>query len=101
MCGINGFLNAPEFDFGAMNNLVGQMNARLAHRGPDDEGIWALEPGHKMTVKANGSLRLEQYRDVELEQVSNRLPPNDWTFTEKKVGVRHVAERKNNQRFWQ
>ena len=47
MCGINGFLNAPEFDFGAMNNLVGQMNDRLAHRGPDDEGIW-LDPDHQL-----------------------------------------------------
>ena len=41
MCGITGYLNfgnhrAPD----ALRDLVGRMNAAVAHRGPDDRGQW-------------------------------------------------------------
>lgn len=40
MCGINGFVSErfPQED---KNNIVGRMNDRLAHRGPDSGGLWS------------------------------------------------------------
>ena len=47
MCGIAGFLGAPTgFD---LEGAARRMSAKLAHRGPDDEGIW-LDPAHGLAM---------------------------------------------------
>ncbi len=40
MCGINGFVSV-RFQKEEKNHIVGRMNERLAHRGPDSEGLWS------------------------------------------------------------
>lgn len=47
MCGINGIISKTIHD---KENRLAAMNQRLAHRGPDDEGVWqegAVALGHK------------------------------------------------------
>jgi asparagine synthase (glutamine-hydrolysing) len=39
MCGINGIVSGKHSE-SARNVMVQKMNARLAHRGPDHDGIW-------------------------------------------------------------
>lgn len=49
MCGINGFVS-EKFSNEEKLSLVQKMNLRLAHRGPDNEGIWSNETvclGHR------------------------------------------------------
>jgi asparagine synthase (glutamine-hydrolysing) len=43
MCGIAGFVGASNIGSGDNNGIAAAMAASLAHRGPDDEGIW-LDP---------------------------------------------------------
>ncbi|MFQ5335062.1 MAG: hypothetical protein ACE5DN_03200 [Flavobacteriales bacterium] len=48
MCGINGIFGL--YDTALAENKVAQMNLALAHRGPDNEGIFSdgkLVLGHK------------------------------------------------------
>ena len=48
MCGVTGYLNFSNFQ--ADPNIVRRMADRIAHRGPDDVGIWAQGPiafGHR------------------------------------------------------
>lgn len=40
MCGINGLLGSPEF---VRSCSIERMNQALAHRGPDDTGIWRYD----------------------------------------------------------
>jgi asparagine synthase (glutamine-hydrolysing) len=40
MCGINGFLAYGNHPVNEAEKLLNRMNDRLAHRGPDDRGIW-------------------------------------------------------------
>ncbi|MFY0604915.1 MAG: asparagine synthase (glutamine-hydrolyzing) [Flavobacteriaceae bacterium] len=44
MCGINGVLKFSS-DNTHLINAVSDMNTRLAHRGPDDEGVWMRNSG--------------------------------------------------------
>jgi asparagine synthase (glutamine-hydrolysing) len=39
MCGINGILGIENPETGS--NCIGRMNKKMAHRGPDDEGVFA------------------------------------------------------------
>jgi asparagine synthase (glutamine-hydrolysing) len=39
MCGINGILGIENPETGS--NCIGSMNKKMAHRGPDDEGVFA------------------------------------------------------------
>lgn len=42
MCGLAGFLDiANRRDQQQLQDLVGRMTVTLAHRGPDDQGVWA------------------------------------------------------------
>jgi len=41
MCGINGLLYLKTNSLGNSRELVAGMNACIAHRGPDDEGLWS------------------------------------------------------------
>ncbi|MSR62328.1 MAG: asparagine synthase (glutamine-hydrolyzing) [Planctomycetes bacterium] len=41
MCGFTGFWGAPTQPAEALCALVGRMADTLAHRGPDDRGVWA------------------------------------------------------------
>ncbi len=43
MCGINGFLLPPGKTVPNGKELIAAMNKALAHRGPDDEGIWVSD----------------------------------------------------------
>lgn len=46
MCGLAGFLTATPSDGDTLARAVGRMIAPIAHRGPDDEGVWvAAESG--------------------------------------------------------
>jgi asparagine synthase (glutamine-hydrolysing) len=55
MCGLTGFLDVDNrHDATELNHRVARMAATLAHRGPDDQGIWA-DPA---TGIALGSRRL-------------------------------------------
>jgi asparagine synthase (glutamine-hydrolysing) len=46
MCGITGFLEARARPQAAQEAIVAGMAAALAHRGPDDSGVWTdAEPG--------------------------------------------------------
>ena len=49
MCGINGIL---QFSSGNTNlkDAVSAMNERLAHRGPDDSGIWIEEQSNRLAL---------------------------------------------------
>lgn len=41
MCGIAGFIDIhSQWDTQQLNNIGRQMTSRIAHRGPDDEGVW-------------------------------------------------------------
>jgi asparagine synthase (glutamine-hydrolysing) len=79
MCGIAGFVGAGD------RETLARMTARLAHRGPDDSGLWSdgpvflghrrlsivdLEGGHQPMVTADGDLILifngEIYNHAEL-----------------------------------
>lgn len=42
MCGVNGFIS-QTFSTEQKNSIVQKMNARLAHRGPDNDSIWSNE----------------------------------------------------------
>ncbi len=49
MCGINGFIS-DTFLMEQKKTVVSKMNAKIAHRGPDNEGIWNDEDvclGHR------------------------------------------------------
>lgn len=46
MCGINGFVLFGRQEPDQASLLIGQMNDTLAHRGPDDAGIW-ISQGRK------------------------------------------------------
>ncbi|HET8553089.1 MAG TPA: asparagine synthase (glutamine-hydrolyzing) [Gammaproteobacteria bacterium] len=41
MCGISGIVTSPGARGASLGELVSQMIPHLAHRGPDDHGIWA------------------------------------------------------------
>ena len=43
MCGIVGFLGTTGGDKAALTALIQKMSACLAHRGPDDSGVWVDE----------------------------------------------------------
>jgi len=43
MCGINGFFNYSGSSLTESVRLLEAMNNRIAHRGPDDTGIWCSE----------------------------------------------------------
>lgn len=44
MCGITGIIGLEDFrNWGAAADVVVQMNAALAHRGPDASGVWSDE----------------------------------------------------------
>jgi asparagine synthase (glutamine-hydrolysing) len=52
MCGIAGYLSANHFLGSNPSNVVRNMISTLAHRGPDDEGVWidpldAIALGHR------------------------------------------------------
>jgi asparagine synthase (glutamine-hydrolysing) len=54
MCGLTGLLRFAPGD--AIIGLVAGMNARLVHRGPDDEGFWAkggIGLGHRRLAIPN------------------------------------------------
>jgi asparagine synthase (glutamine-hydrolysing) len=52
MCGICGFVGHAD------RSTVEKMLPRIAHRGPDDEGIWVSEPGPDGTRAVLGHKRL-------------------------------------------
>jgi len=54
MCGINGFYNTSGKIIHGERELIGAMNTRIRHRGPDDEGTWS-DPGGKLHL---GHVRL-------------------------------------------
>lgn len=42
MCGITGFIESnPERSDGELRTIAAAMAARIAHRGPDDSGVWS------------------------------------------------------------
>jgi asparagine synthase (glutamine-hydrolysing) len=41
MCGITGFLEVPLRSEGKLNDMVRGMANAIAHRGPDDSGVWS------------------------------------------------------------
>ena len=43
MCGINGFFNYAGVSRPINTSLIESMNRRIAHRGPDDSGVWCNE----------------------------------------------------------
>lgn len=45
MCGIVGFLGAVQANLGESENLLQAILQPLAHRGPDDEGLWLDREG--------------------------------------------------------
>lgn len=49
MCGINGFVS-EKFSFEHRESIVRSMNLHLAHRGPDNDGLWSKDDvslGHR------------------------------------------------------
>lgn len=46
MCGINGILYMKGNSLANSKELIHAMNASIAHRGPDDEGVWASIDDH-------------------------------------------------------
>ena len=43
MCGIAGYLQPPPLDGAAAQHAIQRMSSAIAHRGPDDQGVW-LDP---------------------------------------------------------
>ena len=41
MCGITGFLSLKHNSKNRLTYLIEQMSITIAHRGPDDSGVWA------------------------------------------------------------
>lgn len=54
MCGFVGFIDRGQHDRLAMAALAGSMAQAIAHRGPDDDGVW-IDPSHGFAI---GSRRL-------------------------------------------
>jgi len=95
MCGINGFIQTDEHAIGNIRGLVSAMNDSIAHRGPDDEGIWTdnqialghrrlsiidlSKSGHQPLVNNKGNIYLvcngEIYNYLEL-----RKKCSDWGY---------------------
>ena len=49
MCGINGLIS-KQFNAEEKTAIIGRMNVALAHRGPDNEGVWCNDSvalGHR------------------------------------------------------
>jgi asparagine synthase (glutamine-hydrolysing) len=66
MCGLTGLFRSVPSDYIAAQ--VARMTARLAHRGPDDEGIWAegnVGLGHRrlaiLDLSANGAQPMQSH----------------------------------------
>jgi len=57
MCGIAGIVRADRRD-GAVER-VQRMSACIVHRGPDDEGVWAGEPGAALASRRLSIIDLE------------------------------------------
>ena len=77
MCGINGFFDtekqmSPE----EMGSVVQKMSHTLAHRGPDDSGLW---------VDAENGIALGHRRlaiiDISIAQAAKRLVTNGSGFS--------------------
>jgi asparagine synthase (glutamine-hydrolysing) len=50
MCGINGLFNTGGVAMAqSLTDQVGQMNAAIRHRGPDDHGVWE-SPDHSLAL---------------------------------------------------
>ena len=41
MCGITGFWEAPNRSKSKLNEIAQRMADTIAHRGPDDSGVWS------------------------------------------------------------
>jgi asparagine synthase (glutamine-hydrolysing) len=46
MCGLAGILTSKALPVGELAGTAQRMSARLAHRGPDDSGVWTETEGH-------------------------------------------------------
>lgn len=95
MCGIAGFCNLN----GNWEENIGKMNRRMAHRGPDAEGVLALEEGrvvlgHRrlaiVDLSANGAQPMESH--------SGRyaIAFNGEIYNYKKIAAKLLAEKKVN-----
>lgn len=100
MCGITGITGIREKDSAAA--IIGRMNKAIAHRGPDDSGIWLNEgialaqrrlsiidlstAGHQPMLNASGNLVLvfngEIYNFRELKATLSEYPFKTQTDTE-------------------
>ena len=56
MCGINGFIKKRQTDMGLVKSQLHSMNDCIIHRGPDDDGVFAVD--HQGISLAMGMRRL-------------------------------------------
>lgn len=98
MCGIAGILNTKNVSVEKLNHKLAVMNKLIAHRGPDDQGIWTnqqqtvgfahrrlsiidlSQQAHQPMIAPSGDVIVyngEIYNHVELRQALSR----HWTFT--------------------
>lgn len=98
MCGIAGIYNRKDAAIDNLINKLGVMNKLLAHRGPDDQGVWVSkhqaigfahrrlsiidlsQHAHQPMLSPTGEVVVfngEIYNHVELRA----LLKSDWTFT--------------------
>ncbi|WP_133129583.1 asparagine synthase (glutamine-hydrolyzing) [Legionella yabuuchiae] len=98
MCGIAGIFNIKKTTIDNLVNKLSVMNALLAHRGPDDEGIWTDKHqsiglahrrlsiidlsvhAHQPMIAPNGEVIVyngELYNHIELRKSLS----SHWTFT--------------------
>ncbi len=98
MCGIAGILSTKKIKIENLINKLGVMNKLIAHRGPDDQGIWTDKDktiglahrrlsiidlsnhAHQPMVSSTGDVIIyngEIYNHIELRQALSA----HWTFT--------------------
>jgi asparagine synthase (glutamine-hydrolysing) len=100
MCGIAGIVTTASLRKEALDSIAETMSARLAHRGPDDKGVWS-EPsagiafgfrrlaiidlsvhGHQPMQSASGRYTLVFNGEIyNYEQIRRPLQAEGWSFT--------------------
>jgi asparagine synthase (glutamine-hydrolysing) len=100
MCGITGYWQDSPVDIGGASALVEAMAARIAHRGPDDVGVWVdathglalghrrlsivdlSEAGHQPMLSRRGRYVIvfngEIYNHQSLRQALDAHSPHEW-----------------------
>lgn len=93
MCGLTGFLHPAGFDPPAANALATAMAERIAHRGPDDAGVWSdAEAGYAVAHRRLSIVDLSPAGHQPMHSASGR-----WVLAYNGEVYNHLALRQQLQ----